>query len=63
MVAGLLSHSAGGWVHPPEEMLPVADSLAATLSTQGKAEDGHQLSDERAFLTLRTALTVKPPCS
>lgn len=53
--ARLLSHSAGGWVRPPEETLPIADGPAATLSTQGKAEDCHQLGDESPFPTPRTA--------
>lgn len=40
-VARLLAHSAGSWVHPPEEMLPITDDPIATLSMQGKAEDCH----------------------
>ena len=59
-VARLLPHSAGGWVRPPEERLPIADGPAATLSTQGKAGDCRRLGDESPFPTPRTALTVKP---
>lgn len=63
VAARLLSHSAGGWAHLPDEMLLVADGPAATLSTQGKAEDCRRLGDERPFPTPRTALTIKPSCS
>lgn len=62
-VAGLLAHSAGGWVRPPEETLPIADAPAATLSTQGKAEDCHWLGDKSPLPTPRIALTLKPSCS
>lgn len=62
-VARLLSYSVGGWVHPPEETLHVADGPAATLSTHGKAEDWHGLGDESPFPPPRTALTIKPSCS
>lgn len=63
VAARLLSHSADSWVCPPEETVPIADGPTATLSTQGKAEDGHRLGNVSPFPTPRTARTIKPSCS